>query len=67
MVQEMISLLAETLDNKHSAEAQAKAWEDTAEVVKQYSDEMVQRWNREIDGLLTYVCLVTPHLALDVR
>ena len=63
----MISLLAETLDNKHSAEAQAKAWEDTAEVVKQYSDEMVQRWNREIDGLLTYVCLVTPHLALDVR
>lgn len=33
----------------------AKAWSDTAEIVKSYSDEMVKRWNAEIDTYLVYV------------
>lgn len=39
----------------HTAEERAKAWTDTAEVVKTYSDEMVQRFNTEIDTYLVYV------------
>lgn len=33
----------------------AKAWSETAEIVKTYSDEMVKRWNAEIDTYLVYV------------
>ena len=33
----------------------ADAWEKTAEIVEKYSDEMVKRWNGEIDTLLVYV------------
>ena len=32
-----------------------KAWKEVAEVVKKYNDELVDQWNKEIDGLLTFV------------
>ncbi|RPD67899.1 hypothetical protein L226DRAFT_527579 [Lentinus tigrinus ALCF2SS1-7] len=35
----------------------AKAWDKTAELVKTYSDEMVKRWNEEIDTLLVFAGL----------
>ena len=34
----------------------AQAWSETADIVKQYSDEMIQRWNSEIDTMLVFVC-----------
>ena len=39
-------------------EEKKDAWDKTAEVVKTYSDELVERWNKEIDTLLVYVCVV---------
>ena len=37
-----------------------KAWVKTADIIKKYSDEMVDQWNKEIDGLLTFVSPRTP-------
>ena len=31
------------------------AWDGTAKIVKDYSDELVKRWKEEIDTLLVYV------------
>ena len=36
-------------------EEKKNAWDETAKVVKTYSDELVNRWNTEIDTLLVYV------------
>ncbi|RPD63464.1 hypothetical protein L227DRAFT_572612 [Lentinus tigrinus ALCF2SS1-6] len=38
-------------------EQRAKAWDETANIVKKYSDEMVDRWNKEIDTLLVFAGL----------
>ena len=39
-------------------EGQKEVLEKTREIVKNYSEEMVAQWNKEIDGLLTFVsCL----------
>ncbi|RPD67903.1 hypothetical protein L226DRAFT_386154, partial [Lentinus tigrinus ALCF2SS1-7] len=38
-------------------EDRAKAWDETAKLVKTYSDEMVERWNKEIDTLLVFAGL----------
>ncbi|KAH9886470.1 hypothetical protein C8Q73DRAFT_281363 [Cubamyces lactineus] len=43
--------------SRYTAEEKAEAWSGTAEVVKTYSDEMVQRMNKEIDTLLVYAGL----------
>ena len=32
-----------------------KAEEEIAKIVERYSDEIVEQWNKEIDGLLTFV------------
>ncbi len=32
-----------------------RAWSDAADVVKVYSDDMIKRWNDEIDTYLVYV------------
>lgn len=37
-------------------EEKDKAWTDAADMVKTYSDEMVERWNRVIDTYLVFVC-----------
>ncbi|TFK79419.1 hypothetical protein K466DRAFT_505594, partial [Polyporus arcularius HHB13444] len=33
------------------------AWNETANILKAYSDELVDRWNKEIDNLLIYAGL----------
>ena len=33
----------------------AEAWNKASKTVMKYSDEMVDQWNKEIDGLLTFV------------
>ncbi|KAH9910358.1 uncharacterized protein BXZ73DRAFT_20400, partial [Epithele typhae] len=30
------------------------AWYETRKTVEKYSDELVDQWNKEIDGLLTF-------------
>lgn len=39
----------------HTEEHQAKAWTDAAQAVKLYSDNMINRWNKEIDVYLVFV------------
>ncbi|KAI0698824.1 hypothetical protein C8Q76DRAFT_633950, partial [Earliella scabrosa] len=43
--------------NDFTEEEKKEAWEKTADVVKIYSDELVLRWNGEIDTLLVYAGL----------
>ena len=50
--------------SRYTAEEKAEAWSGTAEIVKTYSDEMVQRMNKEIDTLLVYVCIMLFPVAL---
>ena len=45
--------------NDFTEEEKKKAWDETAQRVKEYSDELVERWNKEIDTLLVYVCVVS--------
>ncbi|KAH9856858.1 hypothetical protein C2E23DRAFT_882158 [Lenzites betulinus] len=41
----------------YTSEQKAKAWTDAADMVKKYSDEMVERWNRQIDTYLVFAGL----------
>ena len=46
------------LDHVKSAytdDDRTEAWTKLADAVKAYSDENVERWNREIDTMLVYV------------
>ena len=36
-------------------EIREKGLQEVRDTVKNYSDEMVDKWNQEIDGLLTFV------------
>lgn len=38
-----------------TGEQKRASWDRTADIVKMYSEEMVKRWNGEIDTLLVYV------------
>ena len=42
-----------------SDQEREKAWKNITSTVETYSDEMVEQWNKEIDGLLTFVCRLT--------
>ena len=39
----------------HTDEEREKAWGRITMTVEKYSDELVEKWNKEIDGLLTFV------------
>ncbi|KAI0827563.1 hypothetical protein BC628DRAFT_138987 [Trametes gibbosa] len=41
----------------YTAEQKAKAWTDAADMVKKYSDETVERWNKQIDTYLVFAGL----------
>ncbi|KAL1940404.1 hypothetical protein VTO73DRAFT_8976 [Trametes versicolor] len=41
----------------YAQEQKAQAWSEAAGMVKQYSDEMVDKWNKEIDTYLVYAGL----------
>ncbi|KAI0665532.1 hypothetical protein C8Q78DRAFT_556637 [Trametes maxima] len=43
--------------DRYTAEEKAEAWNDSAEVVKTFSDETIHKWNKEIDTLLVYAGL----------
>ena len=43
-------------ENEFTEEERRDAWKVVDEAVKNYSDEMVQRWIVEMDTLLVYVC-----------
>ena len=40
----------------YTDEEREKAWGRITLTVEKYSDELVEQWNKEIDGLLTFVC-----------
>ncbi|KAI0753559.1 hypothetical protein C8Q80DRAFT_520128 [Daedaleopsis nitida] len=46
--------LLDDIRRSYSEQQKAEAWAKTAGVVKTYSDELVKRWNTEIDTLLVY-------------
>lgn len=41
----------------YTTEQTNQAWSDAAEMVRGYSDEMIERWNKEIDTYLVFVSL----------
>ncbi|RDX52265.1 hypothetical protein OH76DRAFT_1345532, partial [Lentinus brumalis] len=43
--------------NDYTPDQKAEAWSKTAEIIKVYSDDMVAKWNSEIDTLLVYAGL----------
>ena len=45
--------------DKYTKEEITEMWEETAKTVEKYSDELVEQWNKEIDGLLTFVSIRT--------
>ena len=47
----------EERENDFTEEEKKEAWDEIAGIVKTYSDELVDRWNKEIDTLLVYVCV----------
>ena len=49
MLQEILSWGRPQVDSSKKAE------EEIAKIVERYSDEIVEQWNKEIDGLLTFV------------
>ena len=44
----------------------AEAWDKILKTVKDYSDELVDQWIKEIDGLLTFVCPPQRYIQLSV-
>ncbi|KAI0761060.1 hypothetical protein BD413DRAFT_592789 [Trametes elegans] len=50
-------LLEEQRKSLYTEEQQAHAWSTAADMVKIYSDELVDRWNKEIDTYLVYAGL----------
>ena len=36
-------------------EKKAEAWDEVSNTVKDHSDELIEQWIKEIDGLLTFV------------
>ena len=41
----------------YTDEEREDAWGRITLIVEKYSDELVEQWNKEIDGLLTFVCM----------
>ncbi len=54
-MQQLIEDLKEDAAKKYSEKERAEAFTYVADVVKTHSEEMIQRWNKEIDALLTSV------------
>ncbi|KAI0640842.1 hypothetical protein C8Q79DRAFT_1037483 [Trametes meyenii] len=52
-----LEMLWKKRGDRYTANEKAEAWNDSAEVVKTFSDEMIHKWNKEIDTLLVYAGL----------
>ncbi|RDX45949.1 hypothetical protein OH76DRAFT_917327 [Lentinus brumalis] len=55
--EQLIEDFKEDAAKKYSEKERAEAFTYVANVVKTHSEEMIQRWNKEIDALLTYAGL----------
>ncbi|TFK93341.1 hypothetical protein K466DRAFT_478823, partial [Polyporus arcularius HHB13444] len=49
--------LREELCEEYDEDHRAKAWTNAADAVKTYHDELINRWNKEMDTLLVYAGL----------
>ena len=47
--------MKELITDAYTEKEKAEAWDKASETVMKYSNEMVEHWNKEIDGLLTFV------------
>ncbi len=53
--------------NDYTPDQKAEAWSKTAEIIKVYSDDMVAKWNSEIDTLLVYVRCIPGYVRLYTK
>ena len=51
----------------YTDEAKTKAWSKMDDAVKAYGVGLVERWNREIDGFLTFVSSSSHHSFYNFR
>ena len=42
----------------YTEQQKEKSWSELDEIVENYNKELIDKWNKEIDGLLTFVCWV---------
>lgn len=48
-------------DEVYTPEQKTNAWSDAAGMVRNYSDDMITRWNKEIDIYLVFVRISLTH------
>ena len=53
--QASLAMLKYHIEATQPATRDANAWKETDRIVKNYSEELVDQWNKEIDGFLTFV------------
>lgn len=65
-MQEAIQAVKNDIVRDCPVEKREEAWNETAKIVEQYSDEVVKYWNDEIDVLLTFVshCCIVRNVGL---
>ena len=42
----------------YTEQQKENSWSELDEIVENYNKELIDKWNKEIDGLLTFVCWV---------
>ncbi|KAI0635921.1 hypothetical protein C8Q77DRAFT_602175 [Trametes polyzona] len=63
-----LETLCRNCKDVYTPEQKARAWSEAAGLVKKYSDEMIERWNTEIDTYLVFAGLFSAVLtALNVE
>ncbi|KAI1783248.1 hypothetical protein LXA43DRAFT_1134034, partial [Ganoderma leucocontextum] len=51
--------LRKELQEEFSEEEKAQVWQNAAEAVKEFHDEMIERWQKEMDSLLVFAGLLS--------
>ena len=54
----MRKMLLQELEERPTEIEKMKVWNESAEVVKAYHDELVRRWQAEMDNILIYVSAI---------
>ena len=50
--------LRKELQEEFSEEQKSQVWQNAAEAVKEFHDEMIDRWQKEMDSLLVFVSIL---------
>ena len=57
--------MRDEVSQRYSDSERTAAWAHSAEIVKTYNDELVNRWKEEMDTLLVYVRTISLNLSLS--